>query len=42
MPCEQIKSELVKRLSPERIQPPEELLKWYENLYDPTRVGFKK
>jgi len=30
--CKQIKLELVKRLPPERIRPPEELLQWYENL----------
>lgn len=40
--CKQTKFELVKRLPPERIQPPEELLKWYENLCDTTQVGFKK
>jgi len=32
--CEQIKSELVKRLPLERIRPPEELLQRYENLCD--------
>ncbi|MCJ7635528.1 hypothetical protein MUP77_24460, partial [Candidatus Bathyarchaeota archaeon] len=40
--CEQIKLELVKRLPLERIHPSEELLKWYENLCDSTRVGLKK
>lgn len=40
--CKQIKLELVKRLPPERIQPPEQLLKWYENLCGSTRVGLKK
>jgi hypothetical protein len=40
--CEQIKSELTKRLPLERIHPSEELLKWYENLCDSTRVGLKK
>jgi hypothetical protein len=40
--CEQVKSELVKRLPLERIRPAEELLKWYENLCESTRVGLKK
>lgn len=40
--CKQIKLELVKRLPPERIGPPEELLQRYENLCDSTRVGLKK
>jgi hypothetical protein len=40
--CEEIKSELVKRLPLERIHPPEELLKWYENLCGSSQVGVKK
>ncbi|HVP36970.1 MAG TPA: DUF2723 domain-containing protein [Terriglobales bacterium] len=34
--CKQIKLELVKKLPPERIHPPEELLQRYENLCDPS------
>jgi len=37
--CKQIKLELVKRLPPERIRPPEQLLKWYENLCGSTQVS---
>jgi hypothetical protein len=40
--CEQVKSELVKRLPLERIYLSEELLQSYENLCDSTKVGFKK